>query len=167
MRIRFFLKNKKNYLIDSQGNTALEMAIVGPVFFLLLLGIFEVGMIMLIKTSMELAILETVRFGRTGSTVSGQTPSQTAIGLATTYSFGLIDPSKMRLTVTTYPSYGAIPNFSALPDNGSQDFGAPNQFAVYTLSYDWHFFTPLVGNLLSPSGFITIRASSVVMNEPS
>lgn len=167
MCIRFFLKNKKKYLINSQGATALEMAIIGPIFLIFLLGIFEVGMIMLIKTSMEMAILETVRFGRTGSTVSGQTASQTAVGLATTYSFGLINPSKMRLTVSAYPSYAAVPNFNALPDNGSQNFGTSNQIVVYTLAYDWHFFTPLVGNLLSSSNFITIRASSVVMNEPS
>lgn len=167
MWVRFFLKNKKKYLINSQGATALEMAFVGPLFLILLLGTFEVGMIMLIKTSMEMAILETVRFGRTGNTVSGQTPSQTAVGLATTYSFGLIDPSKMRLTVSAYPSYTAVPSFSELPDNGTQNFGTPNQIVVYTLTYDWNFFTPLIGNLLSSSDSITIRASSVVVNEPS
>lgn len=166
MKIRSFLKNKKKYLIDSQGVAAIEMAIISPVFLILLFGIFEIGMVMVIKESLQLAVAQTVRFGRTGDVVSGQTIEQTATELATTYSFGFVDPAKMRLTVTSYGSYAAIPAFNTLPDDGSKDFGTANEFVVYTLSYDWNFFTPLVGKLLSPSGFITLRASSVVMNEP-
>ncbi len=150
----------------SEGAAAVEFALIAPVFFLVFLGIFEVGAVLLVQTSLQTAILQVSRFGRTGSMVTGQTPQQTAESLATTYSFGLVDPSKVVLTVTPYSSFAAIPTNGNAPNNGSQDFGKGNQPMLYTLSYKWTPFTPLVGNLLAPGGSINIMVSTVIQNEP-
>lgn len=152
---------------QTQGSAAIEFAIIAPAFFLLFIGIFELGAIMFVKTSMETAILQVSRFGRTGDTVKGQTIQQTAQSLVADYSFGLLDPSKLILTVTPYPNFASMPLLQDAPDDGSQNFGSGDQLVLYTLSYDWDLFTPLVAKLLSPNGkSVKLKASTVVVNEP-
>ena len=164
----FKSKKGKTNVIDSNGATAVEFALIAPVFFLVFFGIFEVGAILLVQTSLETSILQVSRFGRTGGSVTGQTSSETAISLANQYSFGLVNPANLVLTVTPYSSFSAMPTLSNAPTGGTQNFGTGNQDVLYTLSYNWTFFTPLVGNLLSPTGngSIKLTASAVVQNEP-
>ena len=154
--------------VGNKGATAVEFALIAPLFFLIFLGIFEVGAILLIQTSLETSILQVSRFGRTGSTVTGQTSQQTALALASQYSFGLVNPTNLVLTVTPYANFGSMPTLANAPTSGTQNFGTGNQAVLYTLSYNWNFFTPLLGNLLSPTGNGTIKltASAVVQNEP-
>jgi len=160
-------EKREKYIKKDRGAAAIEFALVSPAFFLLLMGIFEVGAVMLVKSSLETAILQVSRYGRTGDTVTGQTSQQTALSLATQYSFGLVDPSQLVLTVTPYANFAAIPPVAQAPNNGTQNFGGTSQPVLYTLSYNWKFFTPLVGKLLAPNGTsITLTASTVVENEP-
>ena len=167
MWLRSFRKREKKLLSKAcEGLTAVESAIIAPVFFIILMGIFEVGAIMLIQTSLETSILQISRFGRTGDTVAGQTPQQTALALASNYSFGLVNPNNLTLTVTPYASFSAMPSLAQAPTTGTQNFGTSKQAVLYTLSYNWQFFTPLVGVLLSPTGSLNLTASAVVQNEP-
>ena len=167
LKIWPFKSKKRQQYGKNRGNAAIEFAIVAPVFFTLLLGIFELGAIMLVKSSLEIAILQVSRFGRTGAIVAGQTQQQTATSLAATYSLGLVDATKLKLTVTPYASFSAMPSPSQFPTNGTQNFGTGNQPVLYTLSYDWPFFTPFIGQLLSSNGTsMTLTASTVVENEP-
>jgi Flp pilus assembly protein TadG len=154
--------------VGNDGATAVEFALIAPAFFLIFMGIFEVGAILLVQTSLETSILQVSRFGRTGGSVTGQTSSQTAIALADQYSFGLVNPSNLVLTVTPYSSFAAMPTLANAPSGGTQNFGTANQDVLYTLSYNWKFFTPMVGILLSPTGngSITLTASAVIQNEP-
>ncbi len=164
----FRSKKGKGNIESTRGTTAVEFALIAPVFFLILLGIFEFGMVVLIQTSLETSILQVSRFGRTGSVVAGQSAAQTAIALADQYSFGLVNPANLVLTVTPYASFAAIPPLATAPTTGAQNFGKSSQPVLYTLSYNWNFFTPLVGSVLSPNGTgsITLTASAIVQNEP-
>lgn len=164
---RFRETREKNYLSGNRGTAAIEFAILSPVFLLVFMGIFEVGLVMLTKMSLETGIQQVVRFGRTGDVVAGQTQQQTAAALVSTYTFGIVDPNKVVLTVTPYPSFSAMPLLAQAPTTGGQDFGAASQPVLYILSYQWNFFTPLIGKLLAPNGqFIVLKASAVVLNEP-
>ena len=160
---------KKCYLnplkLHDRGGALVEFALIAPIFFLVLFGIFEVSAIILVHTSLEIAVYQVSRFGRTGDTVAGQTQLQTAGDLASNYSFGLVDPAKLRLTATTYASFGAIPDLKDAPTVGT-NFGTGQQIVLYTLAYDWKMFTPLVSQFFTKNGTITITASTVVLNEP-
>lgn len=150
---------------DTQGTASLEFGIIAPVFFLLFIGIFEVGAILLVQKSLETAVLQVSRFGRTGDTVTGQTPQETAASLVDTYSFGLVDPSDLVLTVTPYASFSDVPSLGDAPDNGTQDFGTAEQIVLYTLSYRWSFFSLLVGTAMGV-GSLDLKASTIIVNEP-
>lgn len=161
-----FIPKRYISIFNTQGTTTVEAAILSVVFFIVLLGILEVAALLTIQNTLEYAVLEVSRFGRTGSTVSGQSTQQTAASLVNTYSYGLVDSSKVVLTVRPYPSFSSIPPRSQAPVDGSQNFGTASQPVLYTLSYKWGFFTPLLGKLLSSSGTITLKSSAVIQNEP-
>jgi len=103
----FKSKKKQRYLTQTQGTTAIEFAMVSPVFFLVFIGIFELGSIMYVQQTLDLALLQVSRFGRTGDTVSGQTVAAKASSLVNQYTFGLV--TNPTLTVTPYASFAAIP----------------------------------------------------------
>ncbi|MBS0272581.1 MAG: pilus assembly protein [Proteobacteria bacterium] len=151
---------------DNRGGAAIEFGLISPVFFVAIIGIFEVGAMMLIQASLEMAVLQVSRYGRTGSSVAGQTSAEVAASLASTYSYGFVNPSLMQLTVVPYSSFSAIPPLSQVQVTGTQDFGLSKQPVLYVLSYDWNFLTPFVGQLLSSTGSITLKAVAVIQNEP-
>jgi Flp pilus assembly protein TadG len=51
-------------------------------------------------------------------------------------------------------------------DMGASGLGGPGDIVVYTASYPWPIFTPLVQQFFGNNGTVTISASSVVKNEP-
>lgn len=156
----------QHFTIMNQGSSAIEFALVAPVFLLLLFGIFELGMIMALRSNINMAVDVVSRFGRTGSMVTGQNAEQTAASLLSKYTY-FFNPGNLTLTVTKYSSFSSMPTWSNVPTNGSQDFGSGNDPVLYTLSYQWNIFTPFVGKYLSANGTsITIVASAVVQNEP-
>jgi Flp pilus assembly protein TadG len=158
------LKKGREFASDNHGATAVEFGII-------LMGIFEVGALLLIQTTLETVVLQVSRYGRTGSTVSGQTPAQVAAGLVDQYGFGLVNPANVVLTVTPYANFSAMPTNAQVVSNGgntgTQNYGTSNAPVLYTLTYNWTFFTPLLGKIFSPStGSVTLISSSIVQNEP-
>jgi len=165
------LKKSQKFVSDDRGTTAVEFALISTAFCLILMGIFEVGAILLVQTTLETVVLQVSRYGRTGSTVTGQTSTQVAQGLVNQYSVGLVNPAKVVLTVTPYASFAAMPTNAQVVSGGGntgvQNFGTASQPVLYTATYNWNFFTPLIGKLFSSTGSITLIASAIVENEPS
>lgn len=157
------IKNKTN-TADS-GAALVEFALVAPMFFLLLFGILEISTYALIKSSMELALQQVSRFGRTGDLEGGKTQQQSAIALAEKYSFGLIDSEDLNLSTTVYQSFSDLPKLSDAPESGN-NFGSGSQIVLYTLTYSYHLNTPLVGKFFSSNNISKIKVSTVVVNEP-
>jgi Flp pilus assembly protein TadG len=168
----FYLRKKKNNLSHTQGSASIEFALISPAFLLLLIGIFEMGTFFYLQATLDLALLNASRFGRTGQAVTGQTPQQTVAGLVSLYTFNLVDPTKLTLTATPYPNFASVPTNSQVIsqklNNGTQNFGTANQVVLYTLTYQWTFYTHLIGDLIAPNtqGKVTIITSTIVQNEP-
>ena len=158
-----FLNFKKN-VFDS-GAVLIEFALVAPLFFLLLFGIFEISAYSIIKSSMELSLQQVSRFGRTGDVVSGQTQNQTALDLAEKYSFGFIDRKDLHLSTTVYQSFSDIPELKDAPESGT-NYGSGSQIVLYTLTYNYKMLTPMVSKFFSDSGIVKIKVSTIVVNEP-
>ena len=66
------LRKQKQLIANDKGHVLVEYAIVAPIFFLLLIGTFEVASLFFVQTSLNAAIFETSRFGRTGDAESCQ-----------------------------------------------------------------------------------------------
>jgi Flp pilus assembly protein TadG len=62
-------KNRKNLLTCDSGAAALEFAIVGPVFIMMLFGIVYLGMLLFSMASMQFAVEEGARCASVKTTV--------------------------------------------------------------------------------------------------
>ncbi len=182
-------KLKKTFLRDNRGVTAIEFAMIAPVFFLMLFGIIELSLVMFVSSTMEGAVDASGRYGKTGYVAAGSTRQQQIIATIASKTTGLLDPTKITVTTTIYPSFDSVNKPESYTDtnhNGAYNIGEPfvdsnsngqwdadmgvaglgngNDVVVYTVSYPWKINTPIVAHFLG--GTLNITSRTVVKNEP-
>ena len=146
-----------------RGATAVEMALIAPVFFLFLIGITEITMMLTAQQLLENAAYNASRLAKTGFVTAGQNQMQTVSQILITelQSFGtFIDTSKVVMTETSYNS------FSSIGAGGTAGMGTAQQIVVYTFTYPWKLFTPMMSALIGTNGIINLTSRIVVRNEP-
>lgn len=175
---------------EADGVTALEFAMIAPVFLLIITGILEFSMIMFTTTVMESATNSTSRMGKTGYNTPGVTRQDTIINSIKSRTAGLLDPTKITITSKVYSDFASVGkpepcispvtppcpgtsgiNFTDINGNGSWDsdmasvgLGDEGDVVVYSVTYPWPIMSPLMVPMLGSIYNITVRA--VVRNEP-
>lgn len=148
-----------------QGSTAVEMALIAPVFFLLLMGVMEISLILTTQQLLENATYNTSRLAKTGYTGAGQTQAQTVNQILDQEleSFGtLINMANVSMTSTSYNSFTS----AGTGVGGTGGMGTASQIVVYTVSYPWTLFTPMLSAIIGTNGIVTLTSQIVVRNEP-
>jgi Flp pilus assembly protein TadG len=169
---RFSYFRFKNLLCRkrTQGTTAVEMALIAPVFFLFMIGMVEMCLIEAGQQLLENAAFNTSRLAKTGYTANGKTQSQTVNQILTNelQSFGtLFDTSQVTLTAVAYNSFTAASG----GNGGTNGMGTPEQIVVYTVTYPWPLFTPMMGAIIghrdnSGKWVVNLTSQIAVRNEP-
>lgn len=181
-----------HHIKEENGATALEFALVAPVFFLLMFGIIEFSLVMFTKSVMEGATSMTSRLGKTGYTEAGISRQQTLIDLMVEKSQGILDPDKIEITTLIYKSFNSIGDaepytdsngngnwetgeaFNDVNGNGQWDddmgkagLGGAGDIVVYKVHYPWQVKTPVINAMLNNSeGYMPLDVNVVVRNEP-
>ena len=167
----FRLKRPAHARRGERGATAVEMAIIAPVFFMLMIGITETCLFLTAQQIMENAAFNTSRLAKTGFTTNGSTQlaTITAVMNKEMSSFGqFFDTSKIKMTSTVYNNFSSIDQAG----QGTSGLGDASQIVVYTITYPWVLFTPMLGNVIgtwdSESQHYVLNLSTriVVRNEP-
>jgi Flp pilus assembly protein TadG len=166
--VRF--RRKAPSLRGQQGTTAVEMALIAPVFFLLLIGTTEICLIEAGQQLLENATFNTARLITTGYTTNGQTQQQTVTQTLFNelQSYGsFFNTAQLTITAVAYNSFTNDANKT----NGTNGLGTPDQIIDYTVSYPWKLFTPLVGDIIGHEDIngnlvITLTSHIVLRNEP-
>jgi len=166
MRIR---KNRLIALIrNNKGVTALETAIVMPVFLLLIFGIIEFGLMMHVSSLVENATHEAARKGSTGNSYSDLNPNgrTTFIQEYLQARLGGWARDKKTLSITTQTA-GSIVNFNPGGAGGvaATGFGQRGEAVLYIVTYNWKILTPMMGQIIGTNGVFPIRSTVVVQNE--
>jgi Flp pilus assembly protein TadG len=146
-----------------RGATAVEMALLTPVFFMLFMGAIELGLIEAGQQLMENAAYNTSRLAKTGFVTNGESQAQTVSQemVNELQSFGnFFDTTKVTMTSVAYNT------FASIGTGGAAGLGIPTQIVVYTINYPWPFFTPMIASILGTKGVINLTARIVVRNEP-
>jgi Flp pilus assembly protein TadG len=156
------LSLKLNNLRVQDGSTLIEFAILAPVFIFLLMGLFEIGIILVIQNALDAGATQAARYGMTGKSDIGQSRNASInsaiFKVLDTYSGGLIDPTKVQISVKAYNTIGEADNTPAQGQGGS--FGSARQTVMYTLSYPWTIPLPFV-----TAQTIMLTGSSITVNE--
>ncbi len=174
-----------------EGATALEFAFALPVVLLLIIGMFEVAVIMFVNVSVEGALREAARFGITGEAPAGTTREQAIVDTVERYTFGFVDMDAAEISFKVYDSFNDVgqpepwtddngngvydpgEDFEDLNGNDSWDadrgiagVGASGDVVLYEIDYSWGLMTPYLSSLLGQNGILDMSASIAVRNEP-
>ncbi len=175
----------------NKGSVALEFAMVAPVFFLLLMGTIEVGVMFFAQSALQNAVNDAARLVRTGqsacfTTNAGSCVPMTADQFRTQVcnevsallhncAVDASGNSDLQFDVTAYPSgFTGVTNSSPLSSGKNLPtltvFNTGNACDVVLVRafYRWPVFTPVLGMLLANmSGNNHLLATAAAFrNEP-
>ena len=164
---------------------------IAPILFILTLGTIELGICFAADILLRNATYTAARVGRTGYVAENTTRDDMVRNLIANQSGVLMDASKLNISSKVYGGFGQIHQpepFNDVNNNGRRDngesytdvngngqydtdrgangLGGSSQIVIYTVTYPWTFFTPLIGKLFSSSGTIDLSATAVIQNEP-
>ena len=148
-----------------RGIVAVEFALLAAPFFMLLMGTIELSLMIGAQQLLESVAFNVSRLAKTGYTDSGLSQAETVNQILVTElsSYGtLIDPSKVTMTQAAYGSFSG----SSSGTGGTAGFGASNEIVVYTLTYSWKLFTPMMSSIIGTNGYFPLSSTIVVHNEP-
>lgn len=154
---------------DTYGATSIEYVFIIPVIVLLILGIVSFGTVIYQSATLQGALNNAAREGKTGYpdiTVKGLSSAGDARWLNTKTMFtnetkALFNPQKLTYTVT---SYGNFADATATPPrNGTPgSLGVGGSVVVYQATYPYPTI-PLVQQMFGKNA--TIKATCIVKNE--
>ena len=170
---KFFRRLRRD---ADKGSAALEFAFVAPVFFVLLMGTMEAGIVFFAQATLQNAINEAGRMVRTGQV---QTANMSQADFRTKVC-SLVSPllacdSKLLIDVQAYSNYGSINYGSALTSSGALNTGlsnfstgAPCSVVLVRGFYTWPVFTPGLNWFLAnmAGNYHLLSAASAFRNEP-
>jgi Flp pilus assembly protein TadG len=168
-----------------KGSAAIEFAMVAPVFFVLLMGTIEAGVIFFAQSALQNALNDTARLVRTGQTscytTSGgncvaMTQAQFRTQLCSEVSLLLQDcnGASLQFDVNAYPSgFSGASNSSplvagALPALTAFNIGNPCDVILARAFYKWPVFTPGLSYFLANVGssYHLLATAAAFRNEP-
>jgi hypothetical protein len=145
-----------------RGGSAVEFALILPVFFLLLLLIIETSWQMAIAAGVDHGTRRGARWVSLGiAAPEGMTRLDRMAEIIITSSGMPLNAGRLTITPTAFPTFGAL----NIPGAGVPGLGGPDEVVRYIVQYRSTLLTPIVENLLS-ANFLTYRSVFVVQNEP-
>ncbi|WGF87014.1 TadE/TadG family type IV pilus assembly protein [Marinivivus vitaminiproducens] len=146
---------------DRRGSVLVEFALGAPVLILVVIGVFEVSLLMLGHILLEGGIRMASRFGVTGQEIAGLSREAYVESMIRDQSAGLLDIRVTSISTRVYADFAAIENGSF--EDGA---GAGNDVVLYSVDAEWRTITPLLAGLMGTDGLVPLHAEVAVRNEP-
>jgi Flp pilus assembly protein TadG len=139
-----------------RGSAVVEMAIVAPVAFLLLIGLIEFSLVFFVTLTMQYAVREGARYAVTGrADADPSSRLNSVMQVIRTNSAGYLD------SVCPVFSVNGTTSSSA---NSATVLGAPGDIVVLRLDCTWKLATPIVAAVF-PSGQYKFSVAATMQNE--
>lgn len=164
---------------STKGSAAVEFAMVAPIFFALLLGIMQAGIIFFAQFTLQNAVQDAGRLVRTGQ-ATGYNASQFTDAICGEVSLLLTGCSaKLQVDVESFSSMGAVNYQNPLNGDGTLNGGvngyspgAACSVVLVRAFYTWPVFAPglvyFLTNMVDGSGNKAhlLSAATAFRNEP-
>jgi Flp pilus assembly protein TadG len=154
---------------DERGATAVEFALVAPLLFFSLLSLVEIGMLGMMSSALDNAVVESARRIRTGRD-DGPTSASTFKSQICTNMGGAVNSCMDRLTVSVqkFPKFYDANQVAAAPPAGQFNKGGPGDIVLVKANYRWPLITPFlaVGSTRPDPMHVIIAARTAFKNEP-
>lgn len=146
-----------------RGVTAVEFTLLAPVLFLFLIGLVETSLMLLVQHVIENATYNASRLSKTGYIENNRTQLETVMDVVDR-ELGSLSPL-INISRLSFVSkvYGTL-----TPEGeGDDGLGTAGEIVVFTISYPWKIFTPIMGEIIGDAnGIINLSSRIVVKNEP-
>lgn len=165
----------RSLLKDKRGVTAIEFGFVALPFFMLIIGIMELGMYYTAATVIEGGTVRAARIIRTGQAQESADPLDTFLTELCNNVDQIMDCSDIQYEVinpdgNNFSDAGdANPSFDGDGnlDSAGFDPGGANEVVIIRVAYRFPFATPWLGNLLGGAdSSVLIMSTATVRNEP-
>jgi Flp pilus assembly protein TadG len=180
-RFRHRLKTDAN-----KGSAAIEFAMVAPIFFILLMGIIEAGIMFFAQSALQNGLNETARLVRTGQTACYTKTGSTCVAMTQaqfrtvlcSYVSSLLQNctgSDLQFDVNAYPSgFGGASNSTPLdagknlPTLTAFNVGSACDVVLVRAFYKWPVFTPGLNYLMAnmAGNYHLMATAAAFRNEP-
>lgn len=158
---------------DESGATAVEFALVAPLFFAIVYAILELGVMMLAGLLLEDAAADAARVLRTGQVQASGDPLVAFRTEVCRDLLGMIDCASLGTDVRSFPSFSAVSlppvTFDADGNPTNLQFapGAAREIMTIRLVYRWDFALPFMARLYGgEDGSRLLMTTTVVKGEP-
>jgi Flp pilus assembly protein TadG len=150
---------------ERRGGTAVEFALVLPLFAMLMLSIIDFGHYFFIEHTVQYATREGTRLALVGGQIndSKNTPMSRLASIIQTIQDNAsmaVDPAALQISIYPVP-YGTYDD--PKPKN-TQDPGNGGDYMRVDVQYVYHFYTPMISQFF-PSGQQLIEARALYRNE--
>ena len=172
----FWRSKKRRFSRCRSGATAIEFAIVAPVFLVALVGTMEVGIAYGAQASLQNAANVAARLVRTGQAQGAAlTQAQFRDQICANIQPLLSCDSNLQIDLKSYSGFSGVNFGSPLGPDGTLDpslnkyqTGNPCDVVLLRVFYKWQVITPVIGPLLSnmPNNTMIMSATSAFRNEP-
>jgi len=159
-----------------KGSAALEFAIIAPVFFILLMGIVENGVIFFAGSTLQYATDNAARYVRTGQAqAANMTQAQFRTMICNDIAPLLPCNGNLQIDMESYAGYAGAAFASPTDANGNLNAGLNNyqpgvacNVVLVRAFYTWKVITPGLSVFLTniSGGYHLISATAAFRNEP-
>ncbi len=147
----------KNWFYKNDGVTAIEFALIGPPFFLLVLGIMEIGMFFAAGSVLEGASNDAARLIRTGAVQLSADPETTFNTELCDKVGAMLDCTKLQYEVIQMAdnSFATAADYTpTFDDEGNLvpagfSAGNSNDVVLIRAVYKYEFLTPYIGTMIT------------------
>lgn len=178
----------RGFLPSRRAVTAVEFALVAPVFLMMAFGIFDMGVMMFLNMSLESATLSAARYGSTGAEPESGSREGVLKKIISDETYGMIAPGDVSIQTFIYPDFELAAKAEWLMDlngdgawnegepfhdvngNGVWDgddgvagVGGADAVVVYRVTAIYRYRTPFLEAQL---GAARLNAAAPVLNEP-
>ncbi|MGH7093938.1 MAG: TadE/TadG family type IV pilus assembly protein [Stellaceae bacterium] len=171
-RIRRFLSD-----LGEDGVALIEFGLIGSAYILMLVAAFEVGFMMFVQAALDNAARDAARQIRTGQVQTAGDPGTTFKTLLCNDVSNLIPCASLIYQTKSFWNWSAAQSQIAAPmtrdkngnlvGTGFDGGGSSGEIEVVQVTYNYPFFTPLIGSLLGGGTNSALLVSTVVFqNEP-
>jgi Flp pilus assembly protein TadG len=155
-----FLRALSAWLQDSKGVTALEFALVGLPFILMIVGTIEMALMFTAQSVLQESTFTAARLIRTGQIQqSGSDPQQMFREAVCDFAESLIPCSRIQFQVQQVPSFGNaedLPQAEFDEDGNLQDQGfdpgGVSDVVLIRVAYNYPIMTPMMQAFLATDG---------------
>jgi hypothetical protein len=158
--MRVEIMASKGHPKSMQGSTIVELAMVLPLFVLLLFGIIEFGRYFFVQHTMQFATREGTRLALVGSTLGARTRAESIVQMIQDNVRLAINPSEISISI--FPITASYSDPTGWEQQ--QNAGGPGDYMRVRTRHNYRFLTPLLAGFFN-GGSVTIQAEATYRNE--